>query len=252
VVLTDDQRDPRSIPTKANILKAMQWLVTDARPNDSLFFHYSGHGGQTKDLDGDEADGYDEVIYPVDFKQAGHIVDDQMHDIMVKTLPPGCRLTAIFDSCHSGSALDLPYIYSTEGKVKEPNLALEAGQGLFGAVSSYARGDMGGVFQSVSGIVRTATSGRSAQQKSLQTKTSPADVISWSGCKDSQTSADAFEAGRATGAMSYAFITALTQQPQQSYLQLLGSIRGILSAKYSQKPQLSSSHPMDTNVLFIV
>ena len=36
----------------------------------------SGHGGQTKDLDGDEADGFDEVIYPVDFKQAGHIVDD--------------------------------------------------------------------------------------------------------------------------------------------------------------------------------
>jgi len=25
----------------------------------------SGHGGQTKDTDGDEADGYDEVIYPV-------------------------------------------------------------------------------------------------------------------------------------------------------------------------------------------
>jgi len=69
------------------------------------FFHYSGHGGQTKDLNGDEADGYDEVIYPVDFKRAGHIVDDYMHDIMVKPLPHGCRLTAIFDSCHSGSAL---------------------------------------------------------------------------------------------------------------------------------------------------
>lgn len=55
----------------------MQWLVRDAKPNDSLFFHctlifrlyvdhltylylVSGHGGQTKDLDGDEADGYDE------------------------------------------------------------------------------------------------------------------------------------------------------------------------------------------------
>ena len=36
----------------------------------------SGHGGQTKDLDGDEADGFDEVIYPVDYNQAGHIVDD--------------------------------------------------------------------------------------------------------------------------------------------------------------------------------
>jgi metacaspase-1 len=41
-----------------------------------------GHGGQTKDLDGDEEDGYDEVIYPVDFRTAGHIVDDEMHRIM--------------------------------------------------------------------------------------------------------------------------------------------------------------------------
>ena len=41
-----------------------------------------GHGGQTKDLDGDEDDGYDEVIYPVDFRTAGHIVDDDMHAIM--------------------------------------------------------------------------------------------------------------------------------------------------------------------------
>jgi len=215
------------------------------------FFHYSGHGGQTKDLDGDEDDGYDEVIYPVDFKQAGHIVDDQMHDIMVKPLPAGCRLTAIFDSCHSATALDLPFMYSTEGKVKEPNLAMEAGQGLLGAVSSYARGDMGGVLHSVTGFVRSATTGRSAQQRARQTKTSPADVISWGGCKDSQTSADAVEAGVATGAMSYAFITTLTQQPQQSYQQLLVNIRGILRAKYSQKPQLSSSHPMDTNLLFI-
>jgi len=251
VVLTDDQQDPRAKPTKDNILRAMQWLVMDARPNDSLFFHYSGHGGQTKDLDGDEADGFDEVIYPVDFKRAGHIVDDLMHDIMVKPLPPGCRLTAIFDSCHSGSALDLPYVYSTEGKIKEPNLALEAGQGLLGAATSYSRGDMGGVVQSVTGFVRAATTGRSAQAKSRATKTSPADCISWSGCKDSQTSADAVEGGTATGAMSYAFIAALTHQPRQSYQQLLQSLRGILRAKYSQKPQLSSSHPMDTNLEFI-
>ena len=56
----------------------MQWLVGGASPHDSLFFHCkvgsmyyniylfslflsdSGHGGQTKDLDGDEDDGYDE------------------------------------------------------------------------------------------------------------------------------------------------------------------------------------------------
>lgn len=103
VMLTDDARNPRQIPTRANMIAAMHWLVADARPNDSLFFHYSGHGGQTKDLDGDEEDGYDETVYPLDHQQAGHIVDDEMHDIMVKRLPPGCRLTAIFDSCHSAT-----------------------------------------------------------------------------------------------------------------------------------------------------
>jgi hypothetical protein len=42
VILTDDQQEPMSIPTKNNILKAMSWLVSGVQPNDSLFFHYSG------------------------------------------------------------------------------------------------------------------------------------------------------------------------------------------------------------------
>ncbi|EIN07797.1 peptidase C14 [Punctularia strigosozonata HHB-11173 SS5] len=253
VMLTDDAQNARQIPTKENIFQAMQWLVRDAQPNDSLFFHYSGHGGQTKDLDGDEEDGYDEVIYPVDYQDAGHIVDDDMHAIMVRPLPPGCRLTAIFDSCHSGSALDLPYIYSTEGKIKEPNLAAEAGQGLLSAVTSYARGDMGGVFKSAMGVFKAATGNQSkASQYAKQTRTSPADVISFSGCKDSQTSADTVEAGSATGAMSYALITALTENKSPTYQQLLVALRTILKNRYSQKPQLSSSHPMDTNVIFII
>lgn len=76
VILTDDQRDPTCQPTRANIIRALHWLVADAQPNDSLFLHFSGHGGQTEDLDGDEEDGLDETIYPVDFKHAGMIVDD--------------------------------------------------------------------------------------------------------------------------------------------------------------------------------
>jgi hypothetical protein len=252
VMLTDDATDHRKRPTRANIIAAMRWLVAGARPDDSLFYHYSGHGGQTKDTDGDEADGYDEVIYPLDHETAGHIVDDEMHDIMVKPLPPGCRLTAIFDSCHSGSAMDLPYIYSTEGKVKEPNLAKEAGKTAMGAVSSYAKGDMAGVLKGVMGLAKTAAGGgQKADKKAKATRTSPADVISWSGCKDSQTSADTTEAGQATGAMSFAFRQSLSANPQQTYQQLLNSMREILKAKYSQKPQLSSSHPMDTSIYFI-
>lgn len=56
--------------------------------------------------------------------------------------------------------------------------------------------------------------------------------------------ADATINAQATGAMSYAFIAALKQNSQQSYVELLNSIRDILEEKYSQKPQLSCSHPL--------
>lgn len=56
--------------------------------------------------------------------------------------------------------------------------------------------------------------------------------------------ADATINSQATGAMSWAFMTALHQKPQQSYVELLNSIRDLLESKYSQRPQLSSSHPM--------
>jgi hypothetical protein len=252
VILTDDQQNPMSQPTKQNILRAMHWLVKDARPNDSLFFHYSGHGGQTKDLDGDEEDGFDEVIYPVDFRQVGHITDDEMHRIMVQPLQAGVRLTAIFDSCHSGTALDLPYIYSTQGILKEPNLAKEAGQGLLGVISAYSQGDLGGVANNIMGFFKKAAAGDDAHARTMATKTSPADVIMFSGSKDDQTSADATIASQATGAMSWAFITALKRNPQQSYVQLLNTIRDELQTRYTQKPQLSCSHPLDTNLLFVM
>ena len=44
--------------------------------------------------------------------------------------------------------------------------------------------------------------------------------------------------------MSWAFIAALKKNPQQSYIQLLNSIRAELESKYTQKPQLSCSHPL--------
>lgn len=149
---------------------------------------FLGHGGQTEDKDGDEDDGYDEVIYPVDFEQAGHLVDDEIHFHVVKPLQQGVRLTAIFDSCHSATVMDLPYVYSTKGVLKEPNLAKEAGQGLLGAISSYASGDMAGVTSSIMGFAKQAFGGDGAYKKTVATRTSAADVIMWSGSKDDQTS----------------------------------------------------------------
>lgn len=141
--------------------------------------------------------------------------------------------------------MDLPYLYSTKGVLKEPNLAKEAGQGLLSAISSYAKGDMSGVTSSFMNFAKTALAGGDkAYEKTIRTKTSPADVILWSGSKDDQTSADANIASQATGAMSWAFITALQRNPNQTYLELLNSIRDVLQTKYTQKPQLSCSHPL--------
>ncbi|SPO04156.1 probable Metacaspase-1 [Cephalotrichum gorgonifer] len=251
LILTDDQRDVRYHPTRENIINGMRWLVDGAQPNDSLFMHYSGHGGQTEDLDGDEEDGYDECLYPVDFQASGHIVDDEIHHLIVAPLQPGVRLTAIIDACHSGSMLDLPYQYSTKGVLKEPNLAKEAAEGLFSAFVSYGQGDIAGAAKGLFGIAKSAMGG-GGYEKTKETKTSPADVIMWSGSKDSQTSADATINSQATGAMSWAFISALEADPQQSYVELLNSVRDLLESKYEQLPQLSASHPIDTDLMFIM
>lgn len=64
--------------------------------------------------------------------------------------------------------------------------------------------------------------------------------------------ADASISGQATGAMSWAFISALKKNPQQSYVQLLNSIREELEGKYDQKPQLSCSHPLNVNLLYVM
>jgi hypothetical protein len=76
VILEDSNpNNQMRMPTRANMLRAMHWLVSDARPNDSLFFHYSGHGGQMVDFNSFQEDIYDETIYPLDFEQAGQIVN---------------------------------------------------------------------------------------------------------------------------------------------------------------------------------
>ena len=98
LILTDDQEDSRYQPTRMNIIEGMNWLVSGAQPNDSLFFHYAGHGSQISDQDGDEVDADDEIILPVDYQSAGEIVDDEMNWIMVQQLPRGARFVYILSA----------------------------------------------------------------------------------------------------------------------------------------------------------
>jgi len=104
------------LPTRQTMLNGIHWLVQDARPGDTLFFFYSGHGGQTRDTSGDESDGMDDTICPLDYQTAGTIIDDDLHRYLVASLPEGCRLIAVMDCCHSGSVLDLPFSIPAQQK----------------------------------------------------------------------------------------------------------------------------------------
>ncbi|PUZ65379.1 hypothetical protein GQ55_3G218600 [Panicum hallii var. hallii] len=90
-------------PTGANIRLELERLVRDARPGDTLFFHYSGHGLQLPAETGEDDDtGYDECIVPCDL----NLIKDQDFTELVAKVPDGCLFTMVSDSCHSGGLID--------------------------------------------------------------------------------------------------------------------------------------------------
>lgn len=97
-------------PVTKEILQAMAWLVVGAAPGDVLFLHYSGHGSQMKDDDGDEADGFDESICALD----GQIRDDTIKKVLAGGLPEGVTLYCVFDCCHSGTIMDLRCVWDED------------------------------------------------------------------------------------------------------------------------------------------
>ncbi|GBG31912.1 Rho GTPase-activating protein 1 [Hondaea fermentalgiana] len=109
-VLTDEVRARKDdLPTARNIRMGLRWLLEGAEAGDCLFLHYSGHGSQVPDEDGDEEDGRDETLIPVDFNGADpstYITDDELRSSFFEQVPKGVDLTVVFDCCHSGTLSD--------------------------------------------------------------------------------------------------------------------------------------------------
>ncbi|KAL0758030.1 hypothetical protein Bca101_095698 [Brassica carinata] len=103
LMLTEEETDPYRIPNKQNLRMALYWLVQGCTAGDSLVFHYSGHGSRQRNYNGDEVDGYDETLCPLDFETQGMIVDDEINATIVRPLPHGVKLHSIIDACHSGT-----------------------------------------------------------------------------------------------------------------------------------------------------
>ena len=110
LVMTDDTQKQ---PTRENILNAFKSLLMAGQSGDTLFFLFSGHGGNTIDRNNEELDGLDEVIYPLDLN---YIVDDELKELIQIYLKKDVTLFALFDSCHSGTMLDLKYQYLNSDK----------------------------------------------------------------------------------------------------------------------------------------
>lgn len=91
--------------TRDGVLSSLNKIVKEAGPNDVVYIHYSGHGSQVEDLNGDEPDDQlDETIVPQDGRTEGvaDITDDELEAIFsqLKT----SQAVVVLDSCHSGTA----------------------------------------------------------------------------------------------------------------------------------------------------
>jgi hypothetical protein len=212
--------------TKKNIQAAIKQTVGGAKKGDVVLLHFSGHGSNVPDNDGDEADYRDEILCPHDLDWKNPLTDDWLRATFDK-MRDGVSLTVIFDCCHSGTATravlppDAPiiprYLPSPWDLV-----AAESGRKMRGAVRATVHG-----------------ASRQARKKS-DVVTADIPEILVSGCRDYQTSADARIGGSFNGALTYNLVAALKEAKGKiSYRDMHKRALARLKADgYDQIPQL--------------
>lgn len=188
--------ESQTTPTRDNMEKAIAWLVSNNVAGDTLFFYYSGHGSSIKDNNGDDTDGKDEVLVPLDYTTKGVITDDWLFNNMAAQVPANVTLWAFTDCCHSGTMVDLKYNYQSLCVLKTGTIQ----RGM-----RYNPADWNDKF-----------SFNMERSRDL-----PGNVYLFSGCQDPQTSADAFINRVHQGAFTYCFIeflkTNMTRMPDGTF-----------------------------------
>ena len=102
--------------TYSAIIKSLGKLTKSCKKGDLVYVHFSMHGQPIEDLSGDEEDGWDEALIPVDaqmrfekgvYEGKNHLLDDTLeeyfNDIRSKIGTKG-QLYVVLDACHSGTA----------------------------------------------------------------------------------------------------------------------------------------------------
>ena len=250
ITIMTDERRGFLYPSKQNILNQLEVLVTKVISDKitEVWISYSGHGSYTIDRNGDEEDNKDENICPLDFSQSGFITDDVIASYLAR-IPKTCRVVCIFDCCHSGTVCDLTYKYAydkTAGKRKRVRKR----------VSRRVRRGRRYITRWVWRWVwenETETWKWSGGEVNKNSKiTCP--IISISGCRDPQTSADVFnsEKNRWGGALTNAFINAVNGTDKSlSCKDLCQQLNKHMETnKLSQQPVLCTSYGLNSENVF--
>jgi hypothetical protein len=211
--------------TKAAMTRAISGLVDTAAPGDVLYLHYSGHGSNVPDTNGDEVtDHRDEILCPHDLDWNDPLTDDWLRATFDR-LNPGASLTIVMDCCHSGSNTREPHLPGgPEPEVISrflPNPDDEASGGEF------------------TGTPRRR--GRRSRDENVHVVDIAETLVS--GCRDDQTSADATIEGTYNGALTYYLVQAMRDDPAVTYRTLHAKTLAGLSGDYDQVPQLEGRAP---------
>jgi len=212
--------------TKKAMQAAIRALVTGARKGDVLYLHYSGHGANVPDKNGDEADGRDEILCSTDLDWKSPLTDDWLRTTFNR-LKAGVSLTVVMDCCHSGTntrAILPPDAPSIPRYLPNPwdLMAVESGRKLRGAVR-----------------VGMHAASRAARKRSDVVNVDIPEVLV-TGCRDTQTSADAYIGGSFNGALTYNLVASIKEKKGKlTYRDLHALTKGRLAkGKFDQVPQL--------------
>jgi len=136
LIMTDEEKNRNSslFPTRTNVMREISNFVNSAKPNETLLLYFSGHGSNRPDMNRDEKDGMDETIcvFSDDRGSITFISDDELRNILDR-LRSDAIMRCFFDSCHSGTVLDLPYrwfsnnIAYLESKPMSKNILMVSG-----------------------------------------------------------------------------------------------------------------------------
>ena len=125
------------MPTRANVLRGIDWLVKGAAPGDALFFHFSGHATAVAADDDTGDGGARRGAGACDHARLGSC-GGALHERLVRPLPRGVRLTCVIDTGAAPCGLDLPLVLAspTAGWATDDGAAAAADVRLLSTASS--------------------------------------------------------------------------------------------------------------------